>query len=303
MQLLRAKVFVSCGQKKDTEEVEVARAIAHVLEDLGFEPYIAVQQQTLRGLKENIFSQLTTSEYFLFVDFPREQFANSSECRGSLFSHQELAIASYLDLQVIAFQQKGVKPLDGMLGILQVNAIPFDDTKKLPEMVREQVKRAGWRADWKNALRISRDPHEFDDAFIVNQPGQPNARFFHLTVENLNPYKPALNCTAYVEAIKDLETNSPVTFRTAELKWAGYTLPSVAIMPGSKRELDAFFILHSNPPMLHFNCFTDSGYFMRPIQGPGWFRLDFIVVSENFPQARVSVTATVGNKIDEATLV
>jgi hypothetical protein len=303
MQSPKAKVFISCGQRKDTQEVEVACAIATVLEDLGFDPYIAIQEQTLRGLKENIFSQLTASEYFLFVDFPREKFADSSECGGSLFSHQELAIASYLDLQVIAFQQKGVKPLDGMLGILQANAIPFDNAKKLPEMVRQQVKKAGWRADWRNALAIRRNPAEFDDAHIVNQSGQPNARFFHLTGENLNPYKPAVNCTAYVEGIRDLRTNSPVTFRTAELKWAGYLLTSVAIMPASNRELDAFFILHDNPQMMHFNCFTDSGYFMRPIQGPGQFRLDYIIVSENFPQARISVTATVGNTIADVTLV
>lgn len=302
MQALKAKVFISCGQRRDTEEVEVARAIAKVLEDLGFDPYIAIQEQTLRGLKENIFSQLTTSEYFLFVDFPREKFADSSERRGSLFSHQELAIASYLDLPVIAFQQKAVKPLDGMLGILQANAVPFDDAKKLPEMVRQQVNKAGWRADWKNALAIRRTPAEFDDARIVNQPGQPNARFFHLTVENLNPYKPAVNCTAYVEGIRDLRTNLPVAFRTAELKWAGYVLPSVAIMPASSRELDAFFVLHDNPLIMHFNCFTDSGYFMRPICGPGQFRLDYLIVSENFPQARISVTATVGNTIADATL-
>jgi hypothetical protein len=302
MQALKAKVFISCGQRRDSEEVEVARAIAKVLEDLGFDPYMAIQEQTLRGLRENIFCQLTTSEYFLFVDFPREKFADNSERRGSLFSHQELAIASYLDLPVIAFQQKGVKQLDGMLGILQANAITFDDAKKLPEMVRQEVNKAGWRADWKNALVIRRDPAEFDDARIVNQLGQPNARFFHLTVANLNPYKPAVNCTAYVEGIRDLQTDSPVTFRTAELKWAGYVLPSVAIMPASSRELDAFFVLRDHPSIMHFNCFTDSGYFMRPICGPGQFRLDYLIVSENFPQARISVTATVGNTIADATL-
>ena len=91
---LRAKVFISCGQKKETNEIEVANTIGRVLEDMGFEPYIATQEQTLLGLRENIFWHLTTSEYFLFIDFIREQFANSPEHRGSLFSHQELAIAS-----------------------------------------------------------------------------------------------------------------------------------------------------------------------------------------------------------------
>lgn len=302
MQTLRAKVFISCGQKKGTHEVKVSREIAKVLEDLGFEPYIAVQEQTLKGLKENIFSQLTTSEYFLFVDLPREQLDGNSECRGSLFSHQELAIASYLDLPVIAFQQKGVKRLDGMLGIFQANAIQFDNINDVPKMVRQQVTRVGWRPDWRNALRIVRNPSEFDDADIVNQPGRPRARFLHLTVENLNPHKLAVNCVAYVEAIEDLKKNTPLRFRTAELKWAGYTLPNAAIMPAANRELDAFFVLHTNPQAIHFNCFTDSGYFMRPIQGPGQFQIDYVIVSENFPQARISVTATIGHTIADLIL-
>ena len=70
---LKARVFISCGQKKDSREVEVAAAVAKILENMGFEAYVAVQEQTLHGLKENIYSQLNTSEYFLFIDFSREQ--------------------------------------------------------------------------------------------------------------------------------------------------------------------------------------------------------------------------------------
>lgn len=302
MQSVRAKVFISCGQKKDSGEVGVASAIAKVLHRLGFEPYIAVQEQTLLGLRENLFSQLATSEYLLFIDFRREQLADSPECRGSLFSHQELAIASYLKMPVIAFQERGVKELDGMLRIVQANAVPFDDPERLPAMVRSAVKKARWRSDWKNVLRITRDPGEFDDAQVVNVSGNAMARFFHLTVENLNPYVPATNCTAYVEAISDLGTNLQINLRTAELKWAGYVLPTVAIMPESRRDVDAILVYHGTPHTFHFNSFTDSGYFMRPIQGPGSFKIDYVVVSENFPQARISVTATVGNKLSGATL-
>ncbi len=300
---LWAKVFISCGQRENTEEVQVASDIAKVLDELGFEPYIASQEHTLRGLKENIFSQLETSEYFLFVDFQREQFANSLECRGSLFSHQELAVASFLDMKAIAFQKKGVKKLDGMLSAMQLNIIPFEKLEDLPGMVREQVTKAGWRPDWKNALRITRRANEFDETYIDNVASKPRARFFHLKVENLNPYKIGLNCTAYVEAIRDLRTNSEMSFRTVELKWAGYMLPTAAIMPRSERDLDAFYIIYDNPQVVRFQCFTDSGYFMRPIQGPGEFQLDYIVISENFSPARIKLKLAIGNSIDSTSLV
>jgi len=67
----RARVFISCGQQKDTNEIEVVREIAEKLEKMGFEPYIAVEEQTLKGVKENLFRRLSESEYFIFIDFKR----------------------------------------------------------------------------------------------------------------------------------------------------------------------------------------------------------------------------------------
>jgi hypothetical protein len=89
----RARVFISCGQTKDSDELETAHKIRERLKELGFDPYIAVEEQTLRGLKENIFPQLQDSEYFVFVDFKREKLVPRHEGktgpkhRGSLFSH------------------------------------------------------------------------------------------------------------------------------------------------------------------------------------------------------------------------
>jgi hypothetical protein len=93
---IRAKVFISCGQRKESDgaefdEVKIAHEVAGVLEnkddkDMGFETYIAVYDRSLRGLKENIFSHLETSEYFLFFDFRREQFANKKTAEGRLLS-------------------------------------------------------------------------------------------------------------------------------------------------------------------------------------------------------------------------
>src|ERR1022692_4579924 len=113
-----------CGQSKGTNEEVTASAVAGRLQKLGFDPWVAVREQTLRGLKENIFEQLAKSEYYIFVDFKREELANTAPpvcrgslfshqaldantappvCRGSLFSHQELALASYLQIPVLAF--------------------------------------------------------------------------------------------------------------------------------------------------------------------------------------------------------
>jgi len=62
----RARVFISCGQSKGSEEVSIASAIRDRLQELDFGP--SGNGTTLRGLKENLFVRLSTSEYFVFVD-------------------------------------------------------------------------------------------------------------------------------------------------------------------------------------------------------------------------------------------
>ena len=298
---IKAKVFISCGQKKDTLETSVAQEIYDVLEEMGFDPYVAVQEQTLRGLKENIFSQLSESEYLIFIDFAREQIGENVKYRGSLFSHQELAIASYLELEVMPFQQRNVS-FEGMMAAMQLNPIPFDDPRDLPKMISEEVKERGWRPDWKNIIQIDIAKEEFQDAQIIGTPKPRMARFFHLTVRNRNIRKIALSCTAYLEAVIKLPENVLTPSKTVELKWAGYTMPTVAIMPLSERELDAFYILHEEPVVLRFNCFSDSGHYLPPILGYGEYLLSYVVISENFPIARITVKATIGNSVEIASL-
>ncbi len=62
MNKLRARVFISCGQNKDSEEPKLADEIRIKLTTLGFDPYVAVAEQSLRGLKENLFERLSQSE-------------------------------------------------------------------------------------------------------------------------------------------------------------------------------------------------------------------------------------------------
>lgn len=172
----RARVFISCGQSKESDEVHISDAIRARLEQLGFDPYVAVAEQTLREIRENIFEQLRKSEYFLFVDFKRELLIRTERrglwdsiarlfpmgdqqvCRGSLFSHQELSIASFLDITVLAFQERGVKPTDGLLQFLQTNCIPFTDKHTLPNLVADLVRQRGWDPTWRNELILEASP-------------------------------------------------------------------------------------------------------------------------------------------------
>ena len=284
----RTKIFISCGQSKGTQEVEIADKVKKAVESAGFYGYLAFRDSTLEGLKNNIYRHLETSDYFIFIDHCRERLEGSSKHRGSLFCNQELALASYLGLEVLGFQQSDVKELDGILGSIQLNPVNYDELDQLPALVLKSIEDNNWEHGWKNRLQIYRDATEYDSPLI------PEPRtYYHLQIENEHRSKIAKNCFGYLHSIKDTLTKSYIRLRTAELKWAGYTFPFAAIMPDSKRELDAFYVKDKDPKTLHFSCFSDTSYHMRPIEGPGVFELRYVVVSDNFPLADAIFTVNI----------
>jgi hypothetical protein len=168
----QARVFISCGQRAEAGETEIATAVATALANEGFDPYIAVRQQTLQGLKENIFEKLTEAEYFLFIDFCREQLVGFEppNNRGSVFVQQELAIAAYVGTEPLIFQEDGVRALEGVLAALQGNPINFTKRADLPVQVVEEAKLRGWNPNWQNSLAIEWDAQLHAEAIRV--PGE-----------------------------------------------------------------------------------------------------------------------------------
>lgn len=301
----RARVFISCGQNIHSDERTTATAIAERLSALGFEPWIAVEAQTLEGIKEHIFERLSNSEYFIFVDFKREQLVNPNGCRGSLFSHQELALASYLGIDVLAFQESGVK-LEGLLAFLGGNAIPFGDRKMLPDTVANEIKKrveAGqWDSHWRNEIVLERGPGQHED--VKSREAGRIRRFFHIAVRNRHRHKAVTNCYVYLDKAINLATSGDIPFRAFELKWEGYRLPYVNIPPEKERRFDAFCIYHDSPTKLEFSHdFSDWSKVIPCIQGAGRYRIKYLVLSSNFPPARGSFILTLSPLIDSTTFV
>jgi len=135
---IRARVFVSCGQRDDEQQISLE--IGSRLSELGYDPYVAIEEQSTLSVITNILDMLEKCEYYLLIDFKREQLIPGSrehllgfiedkekriDHRGSLFSNQELAVAIFLKKPLIAFQEEGVTTRDGMLSAIQGNVIRF----------------------------------------------------------------------------------------------------------------------------------------------------------------------------------
>lgn len=236
----------------------------------------------------------------MFVDFKREQLGLCPTVhRGSLFCHQELAIASYLDVPVIAFQESGVKTDDGILQFIQTNATPFSDRHLLANVIADEVNKRKeiWDPHWRNELVLERDPTQYSRTQL---PDGTWCRFFHIGVRNRHRSKTARDCYAYLERATKLDPSVDIPVRQVEFGWAAYSQPSAHVFPGRVRAFDAFYIREDLPAALQFNVFATGTDFVPRIGGEGRYELQYSVVSENFPEVRAIFTLDRGTSLDRA---
>jgi hypothetical protein len=299
-----ARIFVSCGQTKNSDEIEIAAAVVAELKLLGFEPWLAVENQTLKGIQEFVFDALQTSEYFILLDFRRERIGRTRFRRGSLFSHQELAIASFLGIELLAFRESETT-LEGLLSFVGGNAKIFDDRKMLPNMVadavRDLLETRKWSIAWRNELLLERDSTQYADAAWRNGD---TGRYFQIMVRNRHPHKVARNCYAYLQKATRLDSGLTVPLNTFELKWDGFVLPYANVLPLQFRRFDAACVAHSMPSKLTFSMmFSDAPGLAPNIEGKGQYELTYVVLSSNSPPARASFILNLDSQLSSTTLL
>lgn len=300
-----ALVFVSCGQNRP-EEVRTAKEIADRLEGLGFRAYVAREEHTATGVKEAIFRQLSSADYYLFVDFSRESLDGDPKVhRGSLYSNQELAVASFLNLPILPFQQAGVAR-EGHLDSILANAIKFSAPSEVPRLVETEVRRLVAAGSWGPHLRrkltvVRLGDEESPPAWIEVgewgpdglKPTKKEARWLQVEVRNLW-HSVATDCHAYLESWQELPAGETVRPDLVELKWGGVKSARITIPPGASRVLDIAFYLSEDPSIvtLSANLFLiDSTRVADEFKLPGYgdYRLDLAVYCREFGPFRRSL--------------
>lgn len=292
--LLKSRIFISSGQKIESDGPTSERAIVYKVKEmleveLGFEVYIATEQHTIEGFTENILQNLEKSEYFLFIDFKRESIASEEIHRGSLFSHQELAVAVYLKKHLLVFQELGVEMRNGILSFIQANPIQIADRNDLVEQIRSTIKKEGWQSGWRDELEMVRIPNEFDDA--PYREATRIVRFLHIAVKNRHDSKTAHDCSVYLQKIVNLETDETINPPMIELKWENMKTESVTILPNQERRFDAILVDHFSDPQIHFGFNTflidyENMIMKYKLQKRGKYELVFGVISREFLPVR-----------------
>lgn len=296
---IKTRVFISCGQTRDSEEERIANALKERLEHAGFQnPYVAINEQTTSGFKENILSKLEVSEYFIFIDFKREALFSSNNIeplkdrsgrnvhRGSLFSNQELAIAISQDKRIIAFQEDTVIERDGMYSVAQINPIRFSSRERIVDIVMEKVIENRWDPNWRDEIEMTREDNDFSDVLYGNDPSKP-ARFFHIRAINRNKYKTARNCVCFIKKVIHNSTGEVHTMQLVEIKWKIIRTADVHIPPQEYRKFDAFFVIKNGYDKIYLGYNRNIIDYPQidveyRLSIPGDYTVYYEIYSENF---------------------
>ena len=114
-------VFLSCGQ--NGRELAIAERIAALLQapPFGLTVFIARSTNNLYSLNNDVLQNLAYADYFLFVNFYRE----NPGFPGSIYAHQELAMALAVGHErVLLFAEKGAAET-GVIQFMVRNRAPF----------------------------------------------------------------------------------------------------------------------------------------------------------------------------------
>ena len=292
MQSLKARVFISCGQRSDKEKALGSACQRYLNDERGFSVYLAEEVQSLEALTENIFRHLRNSEYAVFIDCAREELT-PGEFRGSVFVNQELAIAAFLPIQDCrVFHEMGVAR-EGIVEHLIAKPVQFTTEQGLMEKLKEETKE--WESGWRHELSL-----EFLGVVpdVRDQSGN-HADWYHLQVVNNHRDKYARNCIGYVSNVRNLDRGDEVPMGTFELAWAGTRLFERHILPKASAEIDAFFVVRGQDIIrFHHRPSTSSQYGMPPLLR-GNYLLTYVIVSENFEQVTKTFKLEFGGNYEE----
>jgi hypothetical protein len=275
-----ARVFISCGQAT-TEERGVASEIRQWLRSKGFDPYVAIQTQSIQDVNSAIIKELKRADYYIFVDFRREKLVldGSEAWRGSLFTNQELAIAYILGFEkVIFFQQEGVL-LEGLLKYMGSNATLFTTTDELLKSLKEAIGDKQWNDSYTRHLVAARP--RWSNGLIGF--GQLSGKFLYIDVENRREDLAAFDTVARLAFITTPEGTRYPSPNRSHLKTTGQPGFVQIIWPRSHGAFDVLVIDATNPCHVFLNNALDVAPLSPVITSSGLYKLEYEVLARDFP--------------------
>ena len=286
------KIFISCGQDS-AEERQVAADLDVWLCGQGFNPYLAIQTQSLQDVDSGIIGNLKTSDYYIFIDFARDQIGALAggipEYRGSLFTHQELAIAYLIDFEHVIFLRERNVRLEGLGRYLLSNARIFDRKDEALPLIQSEIANRNWDVLYSKQLAVSNLIYAGAWKF-VDHARSGDEHIWHINVENRRRDIPAFNTIVRLDKIT-IPNGSIIHSRDRNfLKWAGKTKTfSTTIIQGDNASFDCFALDYHQPSHLYLHSEEDRPPRQPIISSPGHYILHYQILAIGFDIAEFNI--------------
>lgn len=286
------KVFISCGQAFAEERVAAAE-LSQWLRDRGFLPYVAIQAQSIQDVNTAIISELKASDYYIFIDFPRELLKSDSDGahRGSLFTHQEMAIAYILGFERVLFlRHKDVK-LEGLLQYTASNATIFSTSKEAIQKAEDAIDERGWLPSYtQHLVAANLNWSQGMICYISHSTGEHLVgRFLYIDIQNHRSDLAAFNTVARLGSINDANGNSIPIADCSHLKVTGQPGYAQTIWPGNHGAFDLLLAKAGQGGSICLNSSLDLSPKPPIITQPGRYILRYEILSESFPVLKFSI--------------
>lgn len=296
------RIFISCGQATPQER-RAATAVRKWFAAEGFEPYVAIEAQSLTDVNSGIIDQLKRADFYVFIDFRRERlqgrpgigaFWRRRSYRGSLFTNQELAVAFLLEFEKAIFlQQDGVR-LEGLLRYMGSNAQRFELAEEVPDLVGQLVEARSWSPAYTRHLTVGEE-HWTPPLTFEDHTGQSHVRVFEVDIQNLRRDLGALNAIARLRKVVDAVGNVLSGVDTSPLKTTGHFAYRQAIWPESHAAWDLLAVRMDVPATLALNSSLDVVPRSPIISTPGKYSLSYEIFAEGFPVLTFDVELAVAD--------
>jgi hypothetical protein len=269
---------------------------------MGYDPYVAVQTQSLADVNSGIIERLKLSDFYVFVDFRRERLIPLSsrypspfaryQHRGSLFTNQELAIVYLLGFEkVLFYQQEGVE-LNGLLRYMGANATRFSQPADVPGLIEHDVAERQWSPGYSRHLYLGSNRWS-DSLRYGDHTGQRYVRVFYQDICNNRDDVGALNAVARLQHVIERNTKwKPIELDRSPLKCTGQPGYEQVIWPKSHACWDFLAICVHEPAVVHLNSALDRVPREPIIAMPGQYELRYEIFAENFPVMRFCIDLT-----------
>jgi len=295
---MTARVFISCGQRHG--ERKIAQEIADQLRKDGFRPYIALEAQSIQDVNSGIIGELRRSDYYVFIDFRRESLCNEdgpNDHRGSLFSHQELAIAYALNFEkAIFFREAGVR-LEGIGKFMMSNATEFDDRSKLAELVAKATARM-WNAQYSRNLVVGQlhfPPNPIQTPSLLG-------RFLSVDILNRRPDEASAGALARLAGLQVNEGEAKPSPNKSPLKVTGQAQAfQQTILPKDHGAFDLLCVDYEPGSKIFLHNALDVPHPPAIIEEVGLHHLDYEVFAPGFERLRFTVALQTTGECASAT--